>query len=306
MSVTRLVARRAVRIPAIRSAALSLAHRRKRGLVLCYHRVAPRLQVGEATPTHATSELSLHLEALTDIGDIVGLKELLADRPRRRPAFALTFDDDYRSHVTEVLPLLTSAQVPATFFLSGRSLHDLGSYWWEQLDQAVAADGFEPVKRALGVEAGDVPNLALALETNAEARGRLAAGSADPDALAPEDIKALAAAGMTIGFHTVEHPLLPMLADDQLAAAVSKGRAELESLVGEPIRYFSYPHGRAGSREIQAVRAAGYDAAFTTSSAPYDQSVNRWRVGRWVPNAAPATMPARVALRLNAGTRAAR
>ena len=97
------------------------------------------------------------MEALLALGDVVPLDELIVDRRSERPRFALTFDDDYASHVRHVLPVLRELEVPGTFFLSGRSLHGLGPYWWEVLEAGMRRDGPGRVARALDV-AGREPH----------------------------------------------------------------------------------------------------------------------------------------------------
>ena len=110
MSVVKRAVRHILRAPAARTVALKLAAVRNRGLILCYHHVSPEPRPDAATPTLSTSDLRSHVEVLAELGDIVTTDELLADQFRRRPAFVLTFDDDYESHVTEVLPVLAGAE----------------------------------------------------------------------------------------------------------------------------------------------------------------------------------------------------
>ena len=50
---------------------------------------------------------------------------------------AITFDDDLPEHVRDALPALRAADLPATFFLNGASLHSPHAFWWEELQQAV-------------------------------------------------------------------------------------------------------------------------------------------------------------------------
>ena len=125
-----------------------------------------------------------------------------------------------------------------------------------------------------------------ACEVNADLRRRVSERAADlPTAkvLQPKDIGALAAAGMTVGFHTVNHDVLPSLDQQALRQAVSKGREDLATVTGTPVMYFAYPHGKADTRSEAAVRAAGFKAAFTGVPAPIRSGVDRHRLGRWEP-----------------------
>jgi peptidoglycan/xylan/chitin deacetylase (PgdA/CDA1 family) len=230
--------------------------------------------------------LRAHLEALAAIGEIVDLSQML-ERPAagKRPRFAITFDDDYPQHAAHALPVLRELGVPATFFLSGRALHGLGPYWWDQLAALVAADGVNAAGQRLGITGGTAQALAIVCESDAGARVRLAAiGPVDAERpLELDGIRALSAAGMAVGFHTLEHPLLPPLDDETLRAALHSGRAELSAAAGQPIMLFAYPHGKANARVAQCVRAAGYRAAWTGTPRPSRPNDDPFLLGRWEP-----------------------
>jgi peptidoglycan/xylan/chitin deacetylase (PgdA/CDA1 family) len=272
----------------MRAAAVRAAARRGHGLVLVYHRVTADgvRPPAEIVPSLDRWELRAQIEALAELGDIVDLPDLLGPpTDPRRPRFALTFDDDYPHHVANALPLLRDLGVPATFFLSGRALHGLGPYWWERLEALVAADGIAATAHRLGVPAGSAQALAAACEIDPGARRRL-------DAIAPgglegplgvSGIRALATAGMTVGFHTLDHPLLPVLDDEGLAAALRIGRAELAAVVGRPLTLLAYPHGKADTRVARAARAAGYRAAWTGWPRPVGAGDDPLLLGRWEP-----------------------
>jgi hypothetical protein len=112
-----------------------LAAGRGQALALVYHRVRPEpFRAYEIVPCVPVEQFRQHVEALLTMGNIVPTGELITSRRSRRPRFALTFDDDYATHFSYVLPVLRELSVPATFFLSGRALHGLGPYWWEVLE----------------------------------------------------------------------------------------------------------------------------------------------------------------------------
>jgi peptidoglycan/xylan/chitin deacetylase (PgdA/CDA1 family) len=276
--------------------------------VLVYHRVtaAGDRPPGEVVPSLDRRRLRTQIEALATLGDIVDLPDLLGPPTgHRRPRFALTFDDDYPHHVDNALPLLRDLGVPATFFLSGRALHGLGPYWWERLEALVAAEGITATGRRLGIAAGSAQALAAACETDPGARRRLEAvapgGLEAP--LGVDGVRDLAAAGMTLGFHTLEHPLLPALDDEGLAGALSTGRAELAAVAGQALTLLAYPHGKADARVARAARAAGYRAAWTGWPRPVRAGDDPFLLGRWEPG--PLELDAfvtAVAIRLHRAT----
>ncbi|HEY9889364.1 MAG TPA: polysaccharide deacetylase family protein, partial [Candidatus Obscuribacterales bacterium] len=72
---------------------------------------------------------------------------------------------------------------------------------------------------------------------------------------------------ITIASHSVTHPAdLRELDDAALRTELVDAKARLESQLGIPIRYFTYPEGKYDERVAAAVEAAGYDAALTMSN----------------------------------------
>jgi peptidoglycan/xylan/chitin deacetylase (PgdA/CDA1 family) len=210
---------------------------------------------------------------------------LTPDRDRRHPRFAITFDDDYPQHVEYALPVLKDLGMPATFFLSGRALNGLGAHWWEYLEDLAAAEDIAAIARALGLRATTANDVLLACEGNPAIQARVPA-LLPTSARRPLDsagILALVSAGMTIGFHTLEHPVLTTLGDDQLAATLLTGREDLAALVGEPVSLLAYPHGKADSRVARAACSAGYRAAWTGHPRPFAPGANPYLLGRWEP-----------------------
>jgi peptidoglycan/xylan/chitin deacetylase (PgdA/CDA1 family) len=105
---------------------------------------------------------------------------------------------------------------------------------------------------------------------------------------------------MTVGFHTLDHEILPTLDDVRLREAVSRGRNDLERAAGCSVRHFAYPHGKADERVAAAVKAAGFVAAFTGHPGPVRRGDDRHRLGRWEPGPLGADdLIAKLALRLH-------
>ena len=94
-----------------------------------------------------------------------------------------------------------------------------------------------------------------------------------------DDAKALVEAGMELGSHTMSHPDLRKLSDEDLASELEESKAAIEKITGGPCRTFAYPYGLYDDRVTEATAAAGYELAFG------------WLPGPWQPMAAPR-MPA--------------
>ena len=297
---TRLAA-----VPLLRWIGSVSAQRRCRSLVLVYHRVTmrPRSDV-DVVPSVSPSTLRAHLDALQALATIVPVSTLLASHDRDRLRIAITFDDDDVAHVDHALPVLTAAGVSATFFLSGRALNHLPDYWWSDLERALAVHGVHAVATALGVTGG-VAEIAAACEDPRVAE-RLSIMNVGPPRrqLGASDIADLVRAGMTIGFHTLHHRVLPTLSDDGLKTALTIGRDALEAVAGRPIDYIAYPHGRANVRVVRAAAASGYRAGFVAGGRAMSRTADRLLIPRWEPGPiATAQLSAEALLRLHAPVR---
>jgi len=72
-------------------------------------------------------------------------------------------------------------------------------------------------------------------------------------------VREVAAAGIEVGSHGLQHVRLPMADDARLWAAVADSRDVLSQVISAEVLGFSYPWGDVDARTIQAVRKAGYE-----------------------------------------------
>jgi peptidoglycan/xylan/chitin deacetylase (PgdA/CDA1 family) len=70
--------------------------------------------------------------------------------------------------------------------------------------------------------------------------------------------------GMHCEAHSVTHPRLATLADDQCRDELTRGRAILEDGLGHEVRHLAYPFGSNRTRTRELAREAGYTTACTT------------------------------------------
>lgn len=283
----------------LRNCLLRAGAARGRSLVLAYHGVAPSAGRPEVLAPLPPERFAEQMRALKAVGDILPLRQLLSlSHPARRPSFAVTFDDDDPSYVRHLLPILCELGISATFFLSGRSLHGLGPYWWTLVDQSIEERGLEATARMLGHRARSVEELARSCRSGAMVKEL--SPHVMPPVMGQDDIGALARAGMTIGFHTLRHPVLPLLDDEELDRAFAEGRDALSSMAGTPVDLLAYPYGAADVRVAKAAERAGYAAAFTTEWRAISRESDPFLLSRWQPGPLNARdLLAQAALRVN-------
>jgi peptidoglycan/xylan/chitin deacetylase (PgdA/CDA1 family) len=254
----------------------------------------------------AAETLSRHLRFLKADYNVVSPEEVLAwferqeELPRR--AVLLTCDDGLLNCLTDMLPILQEEAVPCLFFVTGASAGSARvMLWYEELFLLflrAAAGRFEidSGEQVLRGELGSVEQRrelwwssvkrlsGVSFEARraflATAQDQLGAGGIpkvdDPDStlarrfglLNASELGDLASAGMTIGAHTMSHPMLSQCPRETAAAEIAQSRTALENVLGNPVWAFAYPFGDGQSvtpEVVEMARAAGFSTAFMNS-----------------------------------------
>lgn len=162
----------------------------------------------------------------------------------------ISFDDGKRSNLT-LVPIIEKYNVPVTVFVATEALHT-GNYWWEFVREKYGH--FEQFKRRPYDDFIKELSELKVLYTPS----RTAMTVDELQEFAKNDL-------VTIGSHTVTHPILTSVPDDVLEYELKASKEELEKLLGTTIDVFSYPNGNLRKREVELARNY-YKMAFTTQS----------------------------------------
>ncbi len=81
-----------------------------------------------------------------------------------------------------------------------------------------------------------------------------------------DEVKELhAMPNITIGSHTLSHPYLSLLDSTKSKDEITESKKIIEEKIVYPVKYFCYPSGDFGVREMNFVKEAGYQAAVTVA-----------------------------------------
>jgi peptidoglycan/xylan/chitin deacetylase (PgdA/CDA1 family) len=239
-------------------------------LVLNYHRIGDgRHSQFDRNLWSATAEEFDHqVRTVTRDFDVIGLEDLDHALSRRGGRHVLiTFDDGYLDNYTDAFPILKTYHAKALFFVTTGFLDVPQVPWWDEVAWMVrnsplkrlAANPWttEPVefddpnrdqaivnilrvyKRLDGSETHAYINwLADALQT-----GRCPSYIAHELWMTWSMIREMQQAGMAIGGHTVNHPILSSLTAEQQDFEVRECQRRLTQELGQPVTSFSYPVG---------------------------------------------------------------
>lgn len=236
------------------------------------------------TPRRDAAALERQLRWLKRRFSIVPLRSIVAAAANGGTLsrkVALTFDDGLRSNVDVAYPILHQLAIPATFFICP-GLVDRASWLWTHEARSRLARLEGGARRELAAEwrapheidpfVEWMKTLGLAARRRVEARLREATASFAPTAAEHEDfdlagweaLRRLDPAIVTIGSHTLTHPILPGTPPADLEAEVRDSRRLLERGLQRPVEFFAYPNGDHDAGAEVAVRKH-YRAAVTVA-----------------------------------------
>jgi peptidoglycan/xylan/chitin deacetylase (PgdA/CDA1 family) len=189
-------------------------------LVLCYHALSPDWPAAlSTTPERFREQLDLLLgrgyrgatfEQAVVSGD--------------RHAFAVTFDDAYRSVFALARPIMDELGVPGTVFVPTDWAGSADPMRWDGVYQWL-----------------DGPHRDEML------------------CMGWDELRELADAGWEIGSHTRSHPYLTAVDDERLGDELRESRLAVERELGRPCRSIAYPYGDVDARVVEAAGEAGYE-----------------------------------------------
>ena len=221
-------------------------------------------------------------------------------------AAAITFDDGYADNRTIALPILQKYGLSATFFIATGFLAG-GRMWNDTVIESIRG-ACSPLlnleklglgrhsNRSLGEKRQAIAAIInqikyLPLDERAAVTERIALelGVMPPDNLmmTSEQIRELHAAGMQIGAHTINHPILARIDLQNAEHEIRASKVTLEKMLGEPVSLFAYPNGKPNQdyrpEHCKIVQELGFSAAVSTGWGAANNNSDIYQLPRFTP-----------------------
>jgi len=258
--------------------------------ILAYHEVCTGREEREGVIS--ADRLRRHLRYIKDNFRVVSLRQCVGALD---PATALTedlavitFDDGYLGNYEFAWPVLRDEGLPATIFVTTAFL-DGEDLWFDTLRraldaracgrQALPARALELLQEAVGgdslsISTGDalgrIKDLSHEQRTTLAAELRCSGLDLGPASrpLSWDNVRELDAAGIEIGCHSVNHPILSQLSAAEQRNEIFGARDRIASETGTAPTSFAYPNGSTrdyNDTTMAILREAGFDLAVTTA-----------------------------------------
>ncbi|MGD0709440.1 MAG: polysaccharide deacetylase family protein [Anaerolineaceae bacterium] len=266
------------------------------GHILMFHRVCPpsRRAPGssqiETTPEQLAAIIQFFTERHYAFVSLDEVCESLQEKKIDHRFVAFTFDDGYVDIHSTVYPILKQSNIPFAVYLITDFPDNKAVLWWYLLDDLILeqpAIRFEWKQQPYSFDCSTPHG-----QAHANATLKKLIKSTGPKeqpvlfdtlftpyhidlnqktgelALSWQQIEQLDADELvTIGAHTVTHPVLANLGGSDVRDEISISRQKLQAHLIKPIHHFAYPYGgmgEAGWREVGIVKELDFKSAVTT------------------------------------------
>jgi peptidoglycan/xylan/chitin deacetylase (PgdA/CDA1 family) len=169
----------------------------------------------------------------------------------------ITMDDGWKNNL-ELLHVIENRNVPVAIFITTEPVQS-GNYWWEfarvgNQSELTGLPDVQAFKR--------IPDEERVLKISLiKQKIRLERSCVNMD-----ELKQLANnRWVTIGSHSVTHPILKYCSTEQQEIELQKSKQQLTEWTGKRVAYFAYPNGDYNRETIDIIRNSGYSLSFTDS-----------------------------------------
>ena len=262
--------------------------------------------------------LDKYLARLSRLYEFISASEAVAmmhgEVAFRPNCLVFTIDDGYRNALTRMWPILDKYGIRPLLFVPTKSVVKAEPFWFDQMDYWVQESGATSVDLAGEKIPFDHSTLTTAEQSfrqlmqatrriwsDDEVRLREVARVIDElktkcgasknatlspaalewvDVLDLEDIRRCKDLGFEIGSHSESHYRLTHVNAELAQSETQASKRFLEDALGEECQFFGYPEGARSKNVVDAVRAAGYKAAFSSESVGIPEADTEYDIPR--------------------------
>lgn len=236
--------------------------------------------------------------SINDVTSIINFKN-------KKRYVVFTFDDGYYDNYEKALPIFEKYNIPFAVYVSTDFIYRKQFAWWYFIEDIISknskiiyingkSEQTEIIESLEQKEAFFI-KLRQIIQSDIKTLNDLI-DKYSPDLefyhnlfLTESKLKEFSKHPLvTIGSHTISHPSLSKINDEQSFYEISNSKIELEKIIEKKVDHFSYPFGTindVSNRELENVKKSGYLTALTTSYGDVNKKSNLLKLPRiWTSN----------------------
>lgn len=198
----------------------------------------------------------------------------------------LTFDDGDLSFYNNILPLIKKHKIPVSTYVSPMIAKERRNFWFQEIRGYDKEKLVEITKRIINDKNQNIQAMAinpflktLRIETILEIikfyQKETNTPPKPPMNMTEKQLIEIKSSGLVeIGAHTLNHPILINESDESAGYEIEKSIDQLSEILNCDTRYFVYPNGDYGEREIKFLKNKGIKLAFSTEKGQISRDNN--------------------------------
>ena len=212
----------------------------------------------------------------------------------------ICFDDANVTFYKYAFPVLKEMNVPATLFVSPKIIKGNANFWFQELcDMAKQIDetmikqticevincNYKRIEKYSLMSIFKCMEMQSIVETLKTIKQKYIIKSTKRHNIGIEEFNEINDSDLiTIGAHTMNHPILRNENDNQVRREIRESVEGLSRMIGRGIKYFAYPNGEIGLdfnlREQLILRENGIKLAFSTNTGFFNKKTNQLSILR--------------------------
>ena len=202
------------------------------------------------------------------------LESIISEKRETRKLAIITFDDGWNKNL-ELLESIEQNQIPVTIFVTTESVEQ-GNYWWEyaEIKGQERLTAIQKIQDFKKLPVGEFREKLSILKQQY---------TLNRSAITLDELKVLSRNKyVTIGSHTVTHPILTQCPEEVQKVELTESKKQLLKFFNKDIDFISYPNGNYNLDTLNIVKNTGYKLGFTVEPERIDvKKVNPFLIPRY-------------------------
>ena len=180
-------------------------------------------------------------------------------------AVIFTIDDGWKNNVSNIVTIAEKYNIPVSIFTTTQPILNGDAFWWSYIKKAHENKLIKNTVNDLKL-INDENRIKILehIKLKIKLKG---------DAMSEEElIKISKCKSISIGSHTITHPILTKCTDTKSKEEILESKTILENCIRKKVIQFAYPNGNYSIREINFLKESGYEIAFTTENSYINKS----------------------------------